>query len=88
MHAAVSHGTPSLMSLPKDGVASCEVRPPRSSIRSLISLVLKYPKEDHCSFFTNACGTLASASLPVEISQQNLKILSSLCTENYYYQRE
>ena len=37
--ASVSgHGTPSLTSLPKYGEVNCEVRPPRSPIRSLTSL--------------------------------------------------
>ena len=40
VHAASRHGTPSLTSLPKDGEVSCEVRPPRSPIRSLTSLDL------------------------------------------------
>ena len=35
MHAAMRHGAPSLMSLPKDGKVGCEVRPSRSPIRSL-----------------------------------------------------
>ena len=38
VHAASRHGTPSLTSLPKDDEVSCEVRPPRSPIRSLTSL--------------------------------------------------
>ena len=33
-HAASSHKAPSLTSLPKDDEVSCEVRPPRSPIRS------------------------------------------------------
>ena len=35
MHAASRQGTPSLTSLSKDDEVSCEVRPPRSPIRSL-----------------------------------------------------
>ena len=38
MHAAVSHGTPSLTSFPKDGVMSCEVKPLRSPVWGLTSL--------------------------------------------------
>ena len=50
MHAAVRHGTPSLTSLPKDGVVSCEVRPPMSLIRSLTSLDQAYLQspEENC----------------------------------------
>ena len=35
---ASKHGTPSLSSLQKDDEVSCEVRPPKSPIRSLTSL--------------------------------------------------
>ena len=38
VHAASRQGTPSLTPLPKDDEESCEVRPPRSPIRSLTSL--------------------------------------------------
>ena len=38
VHAASRHGIPSLTSFPKDGEVSCEVRPPRSPIRSLTPL--------------------------------------------------
>ena len=49
MHAGMINGTPSLTSLPKDGEVTCEVRPPRSPIRSLTSLdqaELQSPDED------------------------------------------
>ena len=39
MHAASRHGTPSLTSLSKDDVVSCEVRPPMSFIQSLMKSV-------------------------------------------------
>ena len=47
MRAASRHGTPSLTSLPEDDEVSCEVRPPRSPIRSLTTTTVKleYTKE-------------------------------------------
>ena len=37
VHVASRHGSPSLMSLPKDDEVICEVRPRKSPIRSLTS---------------------------------------------------
>ena len=46
MHAAVRHGTCSLTPLSTDSEVSCEVRPPKSPIRSLTPPDLIRPDED------------------------------------------
>ena len=51
------HGTPSLMSFPKDNEMSCEVRPQRSPIWSLIPLnraYLQSPDEDCISLISRS----------------------------------
>ena len=50
MHAAMRYGTPSLMSLSKDGEVSCEVRPLRSPNQSLTSLDLAelHSRDQNC----------------------------------------
>ena len=55
VHAGSGHGSPSLTSLPKDDEMSCELRPPRSPIRSLTLLdraYLQSPDEDCTSHST------------------------------------